>query len=77
MTHHTIVKKKLHLRFKRSDGGINILSIARPKDKLKKVAPNMAMESIVEANLFEKGGVHLYEGRREACYKTLRVDMFL
>ena len=77
MTHHTIVKKKLYLRFKRSDGGINILSIARPKDKLKKVAPNMAMESIVEANLFEKDGVQLYEGRRDAYYKTRRVDVFL
>lgn len=77
MTHHTIFEKKLHLKFKRSDGGIKTLSIARPKDKLKKVAANMAMESIVEANLFEKDGVQFYEVGRDAYYKTRRVDVFL
>ena len=37
----------------------------------------MAMEDIVEANLFEKDGVQLYEAQRDACYKTRRVDVFL
>lgn len=77
MAHHTILEKKLHLRFKGSDGVIKPLIIAQPKDKLKKATVNMVMDDIVEANLFEKDGVHLYEGRREACYKTRRVDMFL
>ena len=77
MTHHTFVEKKLHLRFKGSDRGTKNLIIARPKDRLKKASANMAMESIIGANLFEKDGVHLYEVRREACYKTRRVDVFL
>ena len=76
MTHHTIVEKKLHLRFKGSDGEIKTLIIAQPKDKLKKGSANIAMESIVEANLFEKNGVQLYEDRRDAYYKTRRVDVF-
>ena len=37
----------------------------------------MAMEDIVEANLFEKDGVQLYKDRRDACYKTRKVDVFL
>ena len=77
MTHHTFVEKKLHLRFKGSDRKTKNLIISRPKDKLKKASANMAMEDIVEANLFEKDGVQLYEGRREAYYKTRRVDVFL
>ena len=77
MTHHTFVEKKLHLRFKGSDRKTKNLIISRPKDKLKKASANMAMESIVEANLFEKDGVQLYEGRRDAYYKTRRVDVFL
>ena len=77
MTHYTIVEKKLHLRFKGSDRKTKNLIISRPKDKLKKASANMAMESIVESNLFEKDGVQLYEGRRDAYYKTRRVDVFL
>ena len=77
MAHQTIVEKKLHLRFKGSDGGIKILSVVRPKDKLKKVAANTAMEDIVEANLFEKDGVQLYKDRRDACYKMRKVDVFI
>ena len=77
MTHHTFVEKKLHLRFKGSDRKTKNLIISRPKDKLKKVAANTAMESIIGANLFEKDGVQLYEGRRDAYYKTRRVDVFL
>ena len=77
MTHHTFVEKKLHLRFKGSDGKIKNLIISRPKDKLKKVSTNTAMEDIVEANLFEKDGVQLYKDRRDVYYKTRRVDVFL
>ena len=77
MTHHTFVEKKLHLRFKGSDRKTKNLIISHPKDKLKKDSANIAMESIIEANLFEKDGVQLYEGRRDAYYKTRRVDVFL
>ena len=77
MTHHTIVEKKLHLRFKGSDRKTKNLIISRPKDKLKKDSANIAMESIIGANLFEKDGVQFYEGRRDAYYKTRRVDVFL
>ena len=77
MTHHTFVEKKLHLRFKGSDRKTKNLIISRPKDKLKKAVANRAMEDIVEVNLFEKDGVQLYEGRRDAYYKTRRVDVFL
>ena len=77
MTQHTIVEKKLHLRFKGSDRKTKNLIIARPKDKLKKDSANIAMESIIGTNLFEKDGVQLYEGRRDAYYKTRRVDVFL
>ena len=77
MTHHTIVEKKLHLRFKGSDRKTKNLIISSPKDKLKKDSANIAMESIIEANLFEKDGVQLYKSRRDARYKTRRVDMFL
>ena len=76
MAHQTIVEKKLYLRFQRSDRQTKNLIIARPKDKLKKITANMAMEDIVEANLFEKDGVQLYKDRRDACYKTRRVDVF-
>ena len=54
MTHHTFVEKKLHLRFKGSDRKTKNLIISRPKDKLKKDSANIAMESIIGANLFEK-----------------------
>jgi hypothetical protein len=77
MRHHINVEKKLHLRFKGSDRKTKNLIISRPKDNLKKVVANMAMDDIVEANLFEKDGVQLYEGRRDAYYKTRRVDVFL
>lgn len=76
MTHHTFVEKKLHLRFKGSDRKAKNLIIAQPEEKLKKITVNMAMDKIVEANLFEKDGVQLYEGRRDAYYKTRRVDVF-
>ena len=56
---------------------IKNLIISRPKDKLKKVSTNTAMEDIVEANLFEKRRVQLYKDRRDAYYKTRRVDVFL
>ena len=77
MTHHTFVEKKLHLRFKGSDRKTKNLIIAHPEEKLKKITANMAMERIVVANIFEKDGVQLYEGRRDAYYKTRRVDVFL
>lgn len=77
MTHHTFVEKKLHLRFKGSDRKTKNLIISRPKDNLKKDSASIAMESIIGAKLFEKDGVQLYEGRRDACYKTRRVDVFL
>ena len=77
MTHYTIVEKKLHLQFKGSDRKTKNLIISRPKDKLKKDSANIAMESIIGAKLFEKDGVQLYEGRRDAYYKTRRVDVFL
>jgi len=77
MAHQTIVEKKLYLRFKGSDRKTKNLIISRPKDKLKKDSANIAMESIIGANLFEKDGVQLYEGRRDAYYKTRRVDVFL
>ena len=77
MAHQTIVEKKLYLRFKGSDRKTKNLIISRPKDKLKKGSANIAMESIIGANLFEKDGVQLYEGRRDAYYKTRRVDVFL
>jgi len=77
MTQHTFVEKKLHLRFKRSDRKTKNLIISRPKDKLKKDSADIAMESIIGAKLFEKDGVQLYEGRRDAYYKTRRVDVFL
>lgn len=63
--------------YKGSDRKTKNLIISRPKDKLKKDSANIAMESIIGANLFEKDGVQLYEGRRDAYYKTRRVDVFL
>ena len=76
MAHQNIVAKKLYLRFKGSDRLIETLIIAHPEDELKKDSANIAMESIIGANLFEKDGVQLYEGRRDAYYKTRRVDVF-
>ena len=76
MVHQTIVEKKLYLRFKGSDRKAKTLIIAQPEEKLKKITANMAMDKIVETNLFEKDGVQLYEGRRDAYYKTRSVDVF-
>ena len=76
MAHQTIVEKKLYLRFKGSDRKTKNLIIAHPEEKLKKITANMAMDKIVESNLFEKEGVQLYEVRRDTCYKTRRVDVF-
>lgn len=77
MAHQTIVEKKLYLRFKGSDRKAKNLIIANPKDRLKKVTANMAMERIVVANIFKKDGVQFYEVGRDAYYKTRRVDVFL
>ena len=77
MAHQTIVDKKLYLRFKGSDREAKNLIISNPKDRLKKVSVNIAIVEIVESNLLEKEGVQLYEVRRDACYKTRRVDVFL
>ena len=76
MVHQTNVEKKLYLRFKGSGRKAKNLVIAHPEEKLKKITANMAMDKIVESNLFEKEGVRLYEDRRDACYKTRRVDVF-
>ena len=77
MTHHINVEKKLHFRFKGSDGNLKHLIIAHPEEKLKMIIANVAMDKIVEINLFEKDGVRLYEGRRDAYYKTRKVDVFI
>ena len=76
MAHQTIVEKKLYLRFKGSDRKAKNLIIAHPEDELKKITANMAMDKIVEDNLFEKDGVQLYKVRRDACYKNRRVNVF-
>lgn len=76
MAHQTIIEKKLHLRFKGSGRGIKTLIIDHPEEELKKITANMAMDKIVETNLFEKEGVQLYKVRRDACYKNRRVDVF-
>lgn len=76
MAHQTIVEKKLYLRFKGSDRKTKNLIVAHPKDKLKKITANMAMDKIVETDLFEKDGVQFYEVGRDAYYKTQRVDVF-
>lgn len=76
MAHQTIVEKKLYLRFKGSDRKAKNLIIAHPEDELKKITANMAMDKIVEDNLFEKDGVQLYKVRRDAYYKNRRVDVF-
>ena len=75
MAHQTIVEKKLYLRFKGSDRKTKNLIIAQPEEKLKKITANMAMERIVEANIFEKDGDQFYEVGRDAYYKTRRVDV--
>ena len=77
MAHQTIIEKKLYLRFKGSDRKAKNLIIAHPEEKLEKITANMAMDKIVGTNLFEKDGVQLYEGRRDAYYKTRRVDVFI
>lgn len=76
MGHETIVDKKLHLVFKGSNGETKRLTIARPQDELKKIVAEATMDKISESNLFENEGVLLYTAKRDAYYKTCRVDEF-
>ena len=76
MGHETIVDKKLHLVFKGSDGETKRLTIARPQDELKKIVAEAAMDKISESNLFENEGVLLYTNKKDAYYKTCRIDVF-
>lgn len=76
MGHETIIDKKLHLVFKGSNGGTKRLTIARPQDELKKNIAEAAMDKISESNLFENEGVLLYTTKKDAYYKTCRVDVF-
>ena len=76
MGHETIVDKKLHLEFKGSNAEINRLTIAQPQDGLKKNVAEAAMDKIRESNLFENEGVLLYTAKKDAYYKTCRVDVF-
>ena len=76
MGHETIVDKKLHLVFKGSDGETKRLTIARPQDELKKIVAEAAMDKISESKLFENEGVLLYTAKKDAYYKTCRVDVF-
>ena len=76
MGHETIVDKKLHLVFKGSNGETKRLTIARPQDELKKNVAKAAMDKISESNLCENEGVLLYTSKKDAYYKTCRVDVF-
>lgn len=76
MGHETIVDKKLHLVFKGSDGETKRLTIARSQDELKKIVAEAAMDKLSESNLFENEGVLLYTAKKDAYYKTCRVDVF-
>lgn len=76
MGHETIVDKKLHLVFRGSNGETKHLTIARPQDELKKNIAEAAMDQISESNLFENEGVLLYTTKKDAYYKTCRVDVF-
>ena len=75
MGYETIVDKKLHLVFKGSNG-TKRLTIARPQDELKKNVAEAAMDKISGSNLFENEGVLLYTSKKDAYYKTCRVDVF-
>ena len=76
MGYETIVDKKLHLVFKGSNGETKRLTIARPQDELKKNVAEAAMDKISESNQFENEGVLLYTSKKDAYYKTCRVDVF-
>ena len=76
MGYETIVDKKLHLVFKGSNGETKSLTIARPQDELKKIVAEAAMDKISGSNLFENEGVLLYTSKKDAYYKTCRVDVF-
>lgn len=76
MWHETIVDKKLYLVFKGSNGETNHLTVTRPRDELKKIDAEAAMDKISESNLFENEDVLLYTTKKAAYYKTCRVDVF-
>lgn len=76
MGYETIVDKKLHLVFKGSNGETKRLTIARPQDELRKNVAEAAMDKISESNLFENEGVLLYTSKKDAYYKTCRVEVF-
>lgn len=76
MGNETIVDKKLHLVFKGSNGATKRLTIAQPQEGLKKNVAEVAMDKISESNLFENEGVLLYTTKKDAYYKTCRVDVF-
>ena len=76
MGHEIIVDKKLYLVFKGSNGETKSLTIARPQDELKKIVAEAAMDKISEYNLFENEGVLLYTTKKDAYYKTCRIDVF-
>ena len=76
MGHETIVDKKLYLVFEGNNGETKRLIIARAQDELKKIVAEAAMDKISESNLFEKEGVLLYTAKKNADYKTCRVDVF-
>ena len=76
MGYETIVDKKLHLVFKGSNGETKRLTIARPQDELKKNVAEAAMDKISGSNLFENEGVLLYTSKKDAYYKTCRIDVF-
>ena len=76
MGHETIVDKKLYLVFKGSNGETNHLIVTRPREELKKIDAEAAMDKISESNLFENEDVLLYTTKKAAYYKTCRVDVF-
>lgn len=76
MGYETIVNKKLHLVFKGSNGETKRLTIALPQDELRKNVAEAAMDKISESNLFENEGVLLYTSKKDAYYKTCRVEVF-
>lgn len=76
MGYETIVDKKLHLVFKGSNGETKRLTIARPRDELRKIVAEAAMDKISESNLFENEDILLYTTKKDAYYKTCRVDVF-
>lgn len=76
MSYETIVKKKLHLKFKGSDGKTKSLVIARADDRLKKDVANVAMNKIIDSKLFEKESVSLYVDRSSVYYKTCIKEVF-